>query len=552
MASEPKNPKPQRAARKQAPSDPTMRLDASGAGGPVLLPLRVELPSLSSASAPAAGSEDLIVEIELVSGTEGLLAAWSARSPLNTEEAANAAGIPGLGLATVLRAYGLIEARPVYGQDAVDTDRRESESLRALSITSIEREAGTAAREQLPSLGQFIRMRFPAGTPSNAVVRDLLAAPEVAKAVEVPRAAPPQGVMLPSDPLIGPSNGALQVNAQGIESQWYLHRTKVPQAWPYARGRDVVVADIDWGCRTSHSDLKSGIEQTFNVVSGQADVTKGTEVGHGTGVLGIAGARSNARGITGYAPEAALWVVQADSAVGVTPSLERSYWAEAIDYVRLSASAGRPKVIILEVQTTPGGNYEQVPSVHRAVRAAIASGCVVCVAAGNGDRPADRSDAGEPFGPTGSILVGATAYDPVANRRAWFSNYGAQIVVSAPGDSQHDVTCAPGGDSAYRNGFGGTSGAAPKVGGAAALMLSVNLRLSHSDVREILATTGSAIQQDPGKPVGVFLDAEAAVAEALRRRGEHNAMLGEVLFQSANTGQINDPRRPDQASSEVR
>ena len=47
---------------------------------------------------------------------------------------------------------------------------------------------------------------------------------------------------------------------------------------------------------------------------------------------------------------------------------------------------------------------------HRAIRAAIADGCVVCVAAGNGNRPADRTDADEPFDPTGSILVGATGH----------------------------------------------------------------------------------------------------------------------------------------------
>ena len=92
--------------------------------------------------------------------------------------------------------------------------------------------------------------------------------------------------------------------------------------------------------------------------------------------------------------------------------------------------------------------------------------------------------------------------------------------MSAPGDPTHDLTCAHSGDTAYRNAFGGTSGATPKVAGVVALMLSVNPGLTHEDVRAILTGTGSPLLQDPGKPICVFLNAEAAVAEALRRRAE--------------------------------
>jgi hypothetical protein len=85
----------------------------------------------------------------------------------------------------------------------------------------------------------------------------------------------------------------------------------------------------------------------------------------------------------------------------------------------------------------------------------------VCVAAGNGDRDAGIDDLGNPIPATGSILVGATEYDPAQNRRAWFSNYGGQMVVCAPADSSHDITCNSSSDNAYSIGFGGTSGATP-------------------------------------------------------------------------------------------
>lgn len=170
--------------------------------------------------------------------------------------------------------------------------------------------------------------------------------------------------------------------------------------------------------------------------------------------------------------------------------------------------------MILEVQTGAYGNIEYVPSVNAAIKTAIAAGVVVCVAAGNGDRDAGIGDDGRPIPETGSILVGATAYDATVNKRAWFSNYGPRIVVSAPGDDSHDVTCDSSSDTAYLNPFGGTSGATPKVAGTVALMLAANPGLSHAEVRQMLNATGTAVTPDPGKDIGTFLNAGAAVREA--------------------------------------
>jgi subtilisin family serine protease len=125
------------------------------------------------------------------------------------------------------------------------------------------------------------------------------------------------------------------------------------------------------------------------------------------------------------------------------------------------------------------------------------------------------TDNNQPFQPTGSILVGATVFHETENQRAAFSNHGLEVVVSAPGDEIRDVTCGSTHDTAYRNEFGGTSGAGAKVAGTVALMLSVNRFLSHADVRDILRATGSPIVTT--EPCGVFLNAEAAVREAKNR-----------------------------------
>jgi serine protease AprX len=116
--------------------------------------------------------------------------------------------------------------------------------------------------------------------------------------------------------------------------------------------------------------------------------------------------------------------------------------------------------------------------------------------------------------------VGATAFDPVDNPRAIgpgkSSNYGDRIVVSAPGDASHDVTCRNLSPSDYTNLFGGTSGAAAKVAGAIALMLEANPALTHDEVKSILSTTGTPLNND--HPMGVFLNADAAVTAAIQSR----------------------------------
>src|SRR5262249_26340892 len=77
-----------------------------------------------------------------------------------------------------------------------------------------------------------------------------------------------------------------------------------------------------------------------------------------------------------------------------------------------------------------------------------------------------------------------------------------------------DVTCNSTGDAAYRNGFGGTSGATPKVAGTVALMLERNPSLTHAQIRDLLRSTGTAVVTPAAKPVGTFLNAEAAVGAA--------------------------------------
>lgn len=364
-------------------------------------------------------------------------------------------------------------------------------------------------------LRRFVDLHFPADADVEAILQDIRALPQVKRAVEVRGIIP---ASMPHDPLIGTTDQLQSNPATGYEYQWYIFRCQVQQAWANVSGQGVVIADIDTGFFFPlHEDLIAKIElaHAHNSVDGSSDVTAGGETDHGTAVLGLAGAASNALGIAGVAFGAALWPIQANAGNGLR--LPGDPLANAIDWVLGVDSGSRRVVINVEAQTPDvQGNCEQYPAVNAAIMLAISKGFVVCVAAGNGDRDAGIADDGTPIPDTGSILVGATAYDPASNPRAasgaQASNWGTRIVVSAPGDPDHDVTCDTSSPTSYRNDFGGTSGAVAKVAGAVALMLQANPSLTHNEVKSILVETGDPLPTD--KPIGVFLNAQAAVAAA--------------------------------------
>jgi hypothetical protein len=102
--------------------------------------------------------------------------------------------------------------------------------------------------------------------------------PEVERAIPVPAAAPPSlayaepekfeevadEVSPPignplAEPLVGSSDQVVLNPGTGLENQWYIFRCGVNKAWSKSSGKNVVIADVDWGCRTSHQDLAPNI-----------------------------------------------------------------------------------------------------------------------------------------------------------------------------------------------------------------------------------------------------------------------------------------------------
>ena len=321
-------------------------------------------------------------------------------------------------------------------------------------------------------------------------------------------------------------------------TQWYLNATGVDTAWNCAAtGAGVVVADVDWGFDLNHPELQGQYDPShvYNFCSGAAPgaMAQGLSaqpnafVYHGTGVAGLIAAKQDVVGMQGIAFGAKIWPLQA--ACSASPGepcdesvVEGNPWAAAIATVTSESCGGCRKVLLIEGQTCRKGNIEGSIAVNGAIQTAIANNVVVVVAAGNGDRDISIDDFGDPITATGAIIVGSTDYsdDHVLGGG---SNYGADVVVSAPGDGEHDLTLTSGGwkcqpepaGAAYTACFGGTSGAAAKVAGVVALMLQKNPGLTNDGVKDFLRkSTFTVTSSDSTKRGGVFLDAAASVKAA--------------------------------------
>lgn len=396
-------------------------------------------------------------------------------------------------------------------------------------------------------LPHFVRLHFPKSAPVREIAEGLRRLPEIEYAGPVHRQSVPQA---PKDePITGTVDTVTIDPTSHLEHAWYIFRCQADTAWTMASGKGVVIADIDAGFRLTHQDLAPNVDlaHTYNSYDGSTDVSHGPAnrpdlVHHGTGVLGLLGAAANGKGMAGFAYKSTLWAIDSYWGPGTYQGTNES--ADALNWVVKTVPTGgpTPKVANLELQTAKFGNREQDPVLNSAIKTAIPSGVVVCLTAGNGDTDTAIDDTGNPIPESGAIIVAATAYDPTKNLRASFSNFGTRITVSAPGDGNHDVTCNDTADNAYINGFGGTSGATPKVAGTAALMLDVNPVLTHNQVKAILNGTGTEIiGMDYEKPIGPFLNSSKAVSHAKTTAGPRLAATGYLNFGSVKKGEKSSP-----------
>ncbi len=271
---------------------------------------------------------------------------------------------------------------------------------------------------------------------------------------------------------------------QAYDDLWGVKKIGLSSAvWDLYKGEGIKIGIVDTGVLLNHEDIAANIwTNPFEIAGngidddadGYVDDVRGWDFvdndnnpmdlnGHGTHVAGIAAAvGNNSKGIIGVAPMAKIIPVRVLDAAG-----SGTFQAVA-NGIRYAAKAGAH---IINVSL--GGGYVDAYStalVQDAVNFARSLGSVIVAAAGNSN---DNVDYFTPANLDGVIAIGATdAYDS----RAWFSNYGSKLFLTAPG-----VDILSLGSSRYHIGTtvasnyyraSGTSMATPYVSGSLALLLN--------------------------------------------------------------------------------
>nr|WP_082611382.1 S8 family serine peptidase [Lysobacter sp. Root916] len=339
-------------------------------------------------------------------------------------------------------------------------------------------------------------------------------------------------------------------NDPRYNEQWHYATNavgaNVSSAWDTATGTGVVVAVIDSG-RLAHNDLDANTLPGYDFVTStttgnggsgdgngrDADPTDASNVKHGTHVAGtIAAVTNNSLGVAGVAYNAKVVHarVLGNGGYGNTSDIvDAITWTSGGTVSGVPANANVAEVINLSL----GGTGSCGLTYQNAITAAINRGTTMVIASGN-----SNSDVSG-FSPANCPGAISVASSDINGNRAWYSNYGATIDITAPGGE----TCSPlveflalgestagkcqqnhetrGVLSTYNaNGYffnQGTSMAAPHVAGIVALMQSVApTPKTPAQIQTILANTARPITaaKCPGGCGPGLVDAAAAVLAA--------------------------------------
>lgn len=280
---------------------------------------------------------------------------------------------------------------------------------------------------------------------------------------------------------VAPDPGTQSIFLASTRERYLLQpsttRIQTDAAWSYATGHGVLVAVIDSGLDPTHPALAGSIAPGgWNFIDDNGDIRDigdGIDndndgfidemVGHGTLVAGL---------VLRVAPAAKILPLRVLDSDGYTTT-----W-RMIDALYTALDRGA-RIVNMSLGTT-----QPTFIVEDAVLEAVGRGMLIVACAGNEDTsspvrfPAGHSD-------LGVLAVAATDNQDV---RAWFSNYGRYVSLSAPG--YRITSTIPGG------GYGradGTSLSAPFTAGAAALVVELNRGLHGAQIAWIIMKSADPI-----------------------------------------------------------
>jgi len=385
-------------------------------------------------------------------------------------------------------------------------------------------------------------LRLPGRLPLEqvqAIAAQLMALPEV-------QYAEPDQILYPD----------LTPNDPQYTNQWNYFEAwgiDLPAAWDITTGSSsIVVADIDTGI-TNHADLSGRTVAGYDFIDDpqvandgdgrdsdphdpgdwitSAESASGYFQGcavtnsswHGTFTAGQIGAiGNNGLGVAGINWNSKILPVRVLGKCGGYDSdiIDGMRWAAGLSVPGVPDNANPAKVLNLSL----GGPGACDSTWQNAINAITAAGAVTVVSAGNSNAdPANYV----PAGCNGVITVAATNR---SGSRAYYSNHGAGVEISAPGGSMSSSNDPNGIFSTLNTGtthpvsdtygyYQGTSMAAPQVTGVVSLMFSVNPSLTPAKVLEILQSTAKSFDRGGNCNTSIcgsgIVDAAAAVTAAL-------------------------------------
>jgi subtilisin family serine protease len=254
-------------------------------------------------------------------------------------------------------------------------------------------------------------------------------------------------------------------------------------------GAGVGVAVVDTGVDYNHADLKPLGAASFSAFGGSAQDNNG----HGTHVSGTIAARNNNLDVVGVASGATIYGVKvldangSGSDAGVTAGLE---------WVAANAALVSPPIRVVNMSLGRTGTINDNPIQHAAIQNLVANGITVVVAAGN-DASLEVSEqvpstypeviavasttavAGTNAYRGFSGVIGADTASYFTSDGAWNNTTGIGVSISAPGETQENISKAAfiqsvgilstklGGGTTSMS---GTSMASPHTAGVAALI----------------------------------------------------------------------------------
>lgn len=425
---------------------------------------------------------------------------------LDSDAAANAAAVALRERASVLWAQMAAVEAPLSGK-APETEYHGR--MLALTLNNPSSAAATVARLAAKTAQALSLKRVTAGNRAMVVLPVGTTAASLAAVA----------VAAMSDPAVANAERVRVFRHQWIPNdtmyvqQWALGNgiggIRAAKAWDVTPSGSVAVAVIDTGIR-SHPDLDAKRVAGYDMISNSfiandgggrdSDATDGGDFDealecsggsaydfisswHGTHVAGIiAASTNNGEGMAGVAPNARIVPVRALGRCGGTAEdvADAIRWAAGVPVAGVPNNPNPARVLNLSL----GGTSPCSANEQSAVNSALARGAVVVVAAGNDAALVSG------FSPANCKGVVAVAASNLLGDLSSFSNFGAEVSVSAPGGDSGNL---PGIISTLNGGitlpgvpsyatYMGTSMAAPHVAGVVALMLTRDPTLTPGQV----------------------------------------------------------------------